>query len=148
MVVIGPGLLFLIVAFIVIALHLKGKASKMQLDFEAEKARWERQNGRTYPYAYAELIQLWRKKQTRSALGAMINLVGLCVSLVVTFWAAFQHKEAKGDMILYGTGHPGIWVFVMLAATIAGFAFLLRFFFSGRTPPVEQMMREIEASAS
>ena len=120
----------------------------MQLDFEAEKARWERQNGRPYPYAYAELLQLWRKKQTRSALGAMMNLVGLGISLAVTLWAALQHKEAKGDRILYGTGNPEIWVFVMLAATLVGFVFLVRFFFSGRTPPVEQMMTEIEASDS
>jgi predicted transporter len=145
-IVIGPGLLFLIVALIVMALHFKGKTSKMQLDFEAEKARWERQNGRPYPYAYAELLQLWRKKQTRSTLGAMMNLVGMGISLAVTLWAALQHKEAKGDRILYGTGHPEIWVFVMLAATLAGFAFLVRFFFAGRTPPVERMMREIEAS--
>lgn len=148
MIFIGPGLLLVIVFFVVMALHLKGKASKMQLDFEAEKARWERQNGRPYPYAYAELVQLWGKKQTRSALGLLMNLAGLGISLAVVLWAALQHKEARGDRVLYGTGHPEIWVFVMLAATVAGFVFLVRFFFSGRTAPVEQMMREIEASDS
>ena len=149
MIIIGPGLLFVIIFLVFIALNFKGKAAKMQLDFEAEKARWERQNGRPYPYAYAELVQLWGKKQTRSALRLLMNMAGLGISLAVTLWAALQHKEARGDKILYGTGHPEIWVFVMLAATFAGLVFMVRiFFFSGRTAPVEQMMREIEASDS
>ena len=58
MLIIGPlGLLFVIVVFVVIA-FVQNKSNNDRLDFEAEKAKWERANGRPYPFADAELVLL------------------------------------------------------------------------------------------
>ncbi|WP_417481828.1 hypothetical protein [Maricaulis sp.] len=141
--VIGPIGLFLIIALLVVGGRTKGLVDKTRHDFEIEKARWERENGRSYPYAHAEVIEVWKTHQKKAGsrlLGALAIGSG---SLALFIWGLVESNKYSRFSVLHD-GDPWMWQLLALIGLVGMGYGLVRIFTSGKMPPMAQMMREME----
>lgn len=146
MLVIGPIGLILIVAAVFFSGVASGGNQRLRSAFDIEAARWERQHGSPYPYAFAELAALANKYNMRTLRRFLINCVLFVLAIVALGWAADQYEAGRASFYSERESNQLPWAILGGFLALVSLVLFVRFFFLGRAPKAPELMRELETT--
>lgn len=136
--------LFVVVAFVSVLARLMTNGA-IRHEFALAKAKWERDNGRDYPFVLAELVELWRRKRGILTLRLWRN-AAVSGLLLMGCGAALEQARSQEFGVMPGsTSFAWIWQVAGVVAVVAALYFAYRAFVTSRRPATLTLMAELES---